>query len=49
MRVTERMRRLRFVAPIDFRVENRAAMRGYIHRALLEGGIERTRKRYVSV
>jgi hypothetical protein len=46
MRATERIRGLRFRKSIDFRIQNRAAMRDYVHRALLEGGIERTRKRY---
>jgi hypothetical protein len=49
MRATERIRGLHFRKPIDFRIENRAAMRQYVHRALVEGGIELTRRRYVAL
>jgi hypothetical protein len=49
MQVTERIRGLSFVAPIDVRIENREAMRAYVSAALREPELERARRRYVAL
>jgi hypothetical protein len=49
MRVAERLRGLRFVSPVELRVEDRAGMRAYVARALDETELARARRRYVAL
>jgi hypothetical protein len=49
MRDTERIRGLGFRAPIDIRMQDRAAMRAYVSSALDEESLMRARRRYVAL
>jgi hypothetical protein len=49
MRDTERIRGLAFRAPIDIRIQDRIAMRGYVSAAIEEDVLTRSRRRYVAL
>jgi hypothetical protein len=49
MRVAERLRGLRFLSPVELRVEDRTGMRAYVARALDETELARARRRYVAL
>ncbi|HEX6245414.1 MAG TPA: hypothetical protein VFZ61_31040 [Polyangiales bacterium] len=48
-RDTERLRGLRFRAPVEVRIQDRTAMRAYVESALDEAELERTRRRYLAL
>lgn len=49
MRETEQLRGLRFLAPVDVRIEDRAAMRAYVDRALDDDQLRRATRRYLAL
>jgi hypothetical protein len=49
MRETEQLRGLHFRAPVAARIQDRAAMRGYVEGALEEQELTRARRRYVAL
>ncbi|MFT3921752.1 MAG: hypothetical protein QM778_04390 [Myxococcales bacterium] len=46
---TERIRKLRFKEPVQVRIQNRTAMRGYVSRAIEQEDLVRGRRRYVAL
>jgi hypothetical protein len=49
MRDTEQIRELHFRQPVEVRIQDRAAMRAYVSRAIEEEDLMRTRRRYVAL
>jgi hypothetical protein len=49
MRETEALRGLRFRAPVEVRIQDRAAMRGYVTGALDDQDLARARRRYLAL
>lgn len=49
MRETEALRGLRFRAPVEVRIQDRAAMRGYVKEALDDQDLSRARRRYLAL
>jgi hypothetical protein len=49
MSVTERLRQLRFRAPVAVRIQDRSAMRAYVESALDETELARARRRYLAL
>ncbi len=49
MRETEQLRGLRFRAPVEVTIEDQAAMRAYVNRALKEEQLRRARDRYLAL
>jgi hypothetical protein len=46
---TERIRQLRFKAPVEVRIQDRAAMRAYVSRTIAQEDLVRGRRRYVAL
>jgi hypothetical protein len=49
MRETEALRGLRFRAPVEVRIQDRTAMRGYVKEALHDQDLARARRRYLAL
>jgi hypothetical protein len=49
MSATERLRKLRFRAPVAVRIQDRSAMRAYVESALDETELSRARRRYLAL